>query len=436
MRFSKYAFIVAALLAMAASAHATPMDYLGNWAPTATYVQGKTIIYEGNLYFSTKNTSCPSNKNRNPLLFPYCWTKVATVGNTILNGVVNPTSPTLGTVGDFYLNTATSTLFGPKTAQGWPVTGILLIGAAGSTGAQGPAGPVGPAGADGAVGPTGPQGEPGVAGLDGAPGPAGAAGPVGPAGAPGADGAAGVAGPVGPAGPAGADGPVGPQGPAGLDGAPGIAGVDGAVGPMGPAGPAGADGAAGVDGAPGADGLDGATGPIGPQGPAGPQGVAGANGTNGAVGPAGPQGPAGATGATGATGASGTLAAPTSNIVLTPLPSPCVINSAKDSLTNCASGSGLAAMTVSGSTRYLVTTNVKYDNFGYDFAIAITPPNTCTVVLPAFYLREDNAPNAYGYQYQSVMGVYTCTNTAKTFTTQFWGYANIYAQDMAVVPLN
>ena len=74
-------------------------------------------------------------------------------GQTILNGTINPGSG-IGTVGDFYLNTATNTLFGPKTAGGWG-TGVSLIGPAGATGLQG---------AQGATGPQGPQGPAGTGG--------------------------------------------------------------------------------------------------------------------------------------------------------------------------------------------------------------------------------------------------------------------------------
>jgi hypothetical protein len=48
-------------------------------------------------------------------------------GRTILSGAVDPT--TEGVDGDFYLNTATSTLFGPK-ATTWPA-GVSLIGLTG-----------------------------------------------------------------------------------------------------------------------------------------------------------------------------------------------------------------------------------------------------------------------------------------------------------------
>ncbi len=51
-----------------------------------------------------------------------------TNGNTILSGSVDPTDE--GVDGDFYLNTATSTLFGPKVSGTWPA-GVLLKGADG-----------------------------------------------------------------------------------------------------------------------------------------------------------------------------------------------------------------------------------------------------------------------------------------------------------------
>jgi uncharacterized protein (TIGR02145 family) len=51
-------------------------------------------------------------------------------GKTILSGTANPTAG-LGTIGDFYLNTSTNTLFGPKTSGTWPATGTSLTGPAG-----------------------------------------------------------------------------------------------------------------------------------------------------------------------------------------------------------------------------------------------------------------------------------------------------------------
>ena len=56
-----------------------------------------------------------------------------TDGNTILSGSGAP-DPTLGNVGDFYLDTTGFVLYGPKTADGWPEPGQSLVGSTGPTG--------------------------------------------------------------------------------------------------------------------------------------------------------------------------------------------------------------------------------------------------------------------------------------------------------------
>ena len=77
-------------------------------------------------------------------------------GNTVLNGTGNPPSTT-GNVGDFYVDTAATVLWGPKTASGWPASGVSLIGPQGQTGPQGTPGTPGPAGPAGpsTAGPSG-----------------------------------------------------------------------------------------------------------------------------------------------------------------------------------------------------------------------------------------------------------------------------------------
>jgi hypothetical protein len=60
-----------------------------------------------------------------------------TNGATVLNGALAPTSGQ-GNNGDFFINTATSTIYGPKAAGAWP-TGVSLIGATGNTGPAGSA---------------------------------------------------------------------------------------------------------------------------------------------------------------------------------------------------------------------------------------------------------------------------------------------------------
>jgi len=76
-------------------------------------------------------------------------------GKSVLHGVGAPDDGSVGTDGDFYLDTFSSTLYGPKTGGAWG-SGISLIG---------PEGPQGQTGADGPEGPQGPQGIPGTSGM-------------------------------------------------------------------------------------------------------------------------------------------------------------------------------------------------------------------------------------------------------------------------------
>ena len=61
-------------------------------------------------------------------------------GNTILSGSSLPTAG-LGANGDFYLDTATESLYGPKAAGSWPTSGTSLVGPQGLQGNTGPTGP-------------------------------------------------------------------------------------------------------------------------------------------------------------------------------------------------------------------------------------------------------------------------------------------------------
>ena len=112
-------------------------------------------------------------------------------GKSVLNGTVVPT--TEGVDGDFYVDTANWTIYGPKAGGVWGPA-VALIG---------PPGPAGAAGAQGSVGAAGPQGAPGAQGSQGPQGPDGP------------QGIQGVTGPVGPVGATGPQGDAGPQGPAG-----------------------------------------------------------------------------------------------------------------------------------------------------------------------------------------------------------------------------
>jgi hypothetical protein len=68
-------------------------------------------------------------------------------GNTVLYGAADPTAAT-GVNGNFYINTTTHFLFGPKTAGAWS-PGISLVGPQGAQGVQGPQGVQGATGAAG-----------------------------------------------------------------------------------------------------------------------------------------------------------------------------------------------------------------------------------------------------------------------------------------------
>jgi hypothetical protein len=167
-----------------------------------------------------------------------------TNGTAVLNGTSAPSINT-GVDGDFYINTASNELYGPKANGVW-TTSVLLIG---------PAGPSGIAGATGSVGPiglTGPAGPTGNAGLPGATGPIGLTGPAG------TNGTAVLNGTSVPSLSTGVDGDFyintasnelfGPKangvwsngvslvGPAGVSGTPGNPGPQGPQGVQGPAG--------------------------------------------------------------------------------------------------------------------------------------------------------------------------------------------------------
>lgn len=100
-----------------------------------------------------------------------------TNGTAVLNGINAPSSST-GSNGDFYINTTTNMLYGPKAGGVWP-TGTSLVG---------------PQGIQGPIGLTGPQGIQGLTGPTGATGPAGATGPQGTQGIQGPQGNAGING--------------------------------------------------------------------------------------------------------------------------------------------------------------------------------------------------------------------------------------------------
>lgn len=96
-------------------------------------------------------------------------------GKSVLSGTTNPSNLADGLDGDFYINTNSLTIFGPKTSGAWG-DGVSIVGeqgekgddgATGPQGAQGPQGTTGATGATGATGPTGPTGATGATGAQG-----------------------------------------------------------------------------------------------------------------------------------------------------------------------------------------------------------------------------------------------------------------------------
>jgi hypothetical protein len=138
------------------------------------------------------------------------------IANTVLSGAGVP-AKTLGINGDFYIDTKTMNIYGPKKNNSWPLPVSM----------RGPQGPAGVAGADGKNASAGSV----SAGASGAAGPQGPQGPAGPAGPKGETGATGLQGPAGPAGSnTGTVGPAGPKGDTGATGAQGPKGDTGAAG--------------------------------------------------------------------------------------------------------------------------------------------------------------------------------------------------------------
>ena len=150
-----------------------------------------------------------------------------TIANTILNGKGAP-KISIGIDGDFYIDTRSLQMYGPKKKGRWPIPANLQ-------------GPTGPSGATGIAGKSGNDGKT----ISSASTISGPQGPIGPQGLDGSPGAFGPVGPVGPAGNDGKDGAPGSSGPAGISGATGPAGATGSTGATGPAGATGAQGPSG-----------------------------------------------------------------------------------------------------------------------------------------------------------------------------------------------
>lgn len=134
----------------------------GTWSALANYSTGHVVFSGGGSWVGLQPSS-----NQTPAQGAY-WSKLADKGdtgatgatgaagangNTIRYGTTAPASGT-GADGDFFLNTATMTLYGPKAAGVWPA-GVPLQGPQGVQGVQGVQGPQGAQGVQGPQGPAG-----------------------------------------------------------------------------------------------------------------------------------------------------------------------------------------------------------------------------------------------------------------------------------------
>jgi hypothetical protein len=153
----------------------------------------------------------------------------ASIPNTILNGKGVPAS-TVGINGDFYIDTRSLLIYGPKAKGKWPLPQNLQ-GPTGATGSNGTTGSDGKNGSDGKT--------TAASAVSGAPGTPGATG------APGAPGANGTPGTPGATGSPGAPGSGSPGAP-GSNGSPGAAGTKGETGTAGSVGNKGETGTAGI----------------------------------------------------------------------------------------------------------------------------------------------------------------------------------------------
>jgi hypothetical protein len=268
--------------------------------------------------------------------------------NTILNGKGAP-SNTLGINGDFYIDTRSLLISGPKANGKWPSSRSL-------------------------------QGANGVNGIDGKNGTS----------AKNVTTASTVAGPVGPQGERGekgVDGSAGSNGSAGADGLPGTAGAQGPTGATGPAG----------SGASGAQGPTGATGPAG-SGATGAQGSAGANGARGETGTVGSQGASGARGETGTAGSS-----EVTNISIPTW----TLQTATSFGFASSSGFGLlkAGKSYQISIQLWGTTNSANSPYGLELLTSTgVAPSYFYTVMPYRYALESTTSNKYGF---SVIGTIT-----------------------------
>ena len=127
--------VIAAVIAVvAAGGGLADVGIAGATSQPVTYYG--CLSHVGGLLYDVNETSTPTCSGKDLAI---SWNQVGPVGangtngNTIWNGTALPAAGT-GMNGDFYLDTATHTLFGPKANGQWPTSGTSLVGPAGSSG--------------------------------------------------------------------------------------------------------------------------------------------------------------------------------------------------------------------------------------------------------------------------------------------------------------
>jgi hypothetical protein len=114
------------------------------WSSSANYVAGDIVFHNGS---SWRTPAASSNQQPG---VAGSWELVAqrgddgvatngVDGNTILSRDHAPASPADdndGVIGDYWIDTTTYTLYGPKTGAAWPASGTVLPGAAGADGTK------------------------------------------------------------------------------------------------------------------------------------------------------------------------------------------------------------------------------------------------------------------------------------------------------------
>ncbi len=128
---SKFAVAGAAIALLGAGSGIGSVALAGTQAQTAGTVY-YACLKHGTLVNGSVGTTAPSKCPKQAVVISWnAQGPAGTDGNTILSGSQAP-SGSVGVNGDFYLDTSTEVLYGPKAGGSWPATGTSLVGPAGA----------------------------------------------------------------------------------------------------------------------------------------------------------------------------------------------------------------------------------------------------------------------------------------------------------------